>query len=45
VSEDELAARSERLGQPELPAARGYLSIYQRSVQSMSKGAVLVERG
>jgi dihydroxy-acid dehydratase len=45
VPEDELAARRERLRQPELPAARGYLSIYQRSVQSMSTGAVLVERG
>jgi len=36
---------SERLGVPALPAARGYLSIYQRSVQAMSTGAVLVERG
>ncbi len=43
VSEAELAARREKLGEPELPHARGYLSIYQRSVQSMSTGAVLVE--
>ena len=28
---------------PELPRSRGYLSIYQRSVQPMSTGAVLVE--
>ena len=45
VPEAELAARRERLGVPELPPARGYLSIYQRSVQPMSTGAVLVERG
>jgi dihydroxy-acid dehydratase len=45
VPEDELAARRERLGPPALPEPRGYLSIYQRSVQSMSTGAVLVERG
>jgi dihydroxy-acid dehydratase len=45
VDEAELAARRERLGVPELPVTRGYLSIYQRSVQSMSTGAVLVERG
>ena len=43
VAEDELARRRERLGVPELPRARGYLSIYQRSVQPMSTGAVLVE--
>ena len=35
--------RREALGVPELPRARGYLSIYQRSVQPMSTGAVLVE--
>src|SRR5919204_1931135 len=45
VPEAELAQRRERLGVPELPPARGYLSIYQRSVQAMSTGAVLVERG
>jgi dihydroxy-acid dehydratase len=44
VPEEELAARRERLGEPELPRARGYLSIYQRSVQPMSTGAVLVEK-
>jgi dihydroxy-acid dehydratase len=43
VPEAELAERRERLGVPELPRARGYLSIYQRSVQPMSTGAVLVE--
>jgi dihydroxy-acid dehydratase len=43
VPETELAARRARLGEPELPRARGYLSIYQRSVQPMSTGAVLVE--
>jgi dihydroxy-acid dehydratase len=31
------------LGPPQLPAATGYLSIYQRTVQSMSRGAVLIE--
>jgi dihydroxy-acid dehydratase len=45
VPEAELAERRARLGQPELPQSRGYLSIYQRSVQPMSTGAVLVERG
>ena len=43
VDEDELARRRDALGAPELPRARGYLSIYQRSVQPMSTGAVLVE--
>jgi dihydroxy-acid dehydratase len=43
VEEDELARRREALGVTELPRARGYLSIYQRSVQPMSTGAVLVE--
>jgi dihydroxy-acid dehydratase len=38
----ELAARRARLGEPQLPHATGYLSIYQRTVQPMSKGAVLV---
>ena len=36
-------AGASALGVPELPRARGYLSIYQRSVQPMSTGAVLVE--
>jgi dihydroxy-acid dehydratase len=44
VPDEELAARRARLGEPVLPHARGYLSIYQRSVQPMSTGAVLVER-
>jgi dihydroxy-acid dehydratase len=44
VPEPVLAERRARLGEPALPASRGYLSIYQRSVQSMSTGAVLVER-
>jgi dihydroxy-acid dehydratase len=43
VAESELAERRARRGQPELTKSRGYLSIYQRSVQSMSTGAVLVE--
>ena len=43
VPEAELAERRARLGVPELPRSRGYLSIYQRSVQPMSTGAVLVE--
>jgi dihydroxy-acid dehydratase len=42
VSAADLAARRARLGEPVLPKATGYLSIYQRTVQPMSKGAVLV---
>ena len=38
----ELDARRARRGEVPLPAATGYLSIYQRSVQPMSTGAVLV---
>jgi dihydroxy-acid dehydratase len=38
-----LAERRTRLGVPKLPPARGYLSVYRRSVQPMSTGAVLVE--
>jgi dihydroxy-acid dehydratase len=38
-----MAERRERRGEPPLMKARGYLSIYQRSVQPMSTGAVLVE--
>jgi dihydroxy-acid dehydratase len=45
VRESELAQRRERRGSPELTKSRGYLSIYQRSVQPMSTGAVLVEHG
>jgi dihydroxy-acid dehydratase len=43
VAEPELAERRARRGTPELTKSRGYLSIYQRSVQPMSTGAVLVE--
>jgi dihydroxy-acid dehydratase len=43
VAENVLNARRARLGRPELPRSRGYLSIYQRSVQAMSTGAVLVQ--
>ena len=43
VSEKELAARRNRLGEQELPVATGYLGIYQRGVQPMSTGAVLVK--
>jgi dihydroxy-acid dehydratase len=42
VPQEELAQRRARLGARELPHAHGYLSIYQRSVQPMSTGAVLV---
>ncbi|HJS21652.1 MAG TPA: dihydroxy-acid dehydratase [Steroidobacteraceae bacterium] len=44
VGEAELAARRVRRGEPKLPKSSGYLSIYQRSVQPMSTGAVLVKR-
>jgi dihydroxy-acid dehydratase len=43
VPEAKLAARRARLGEPALPKATGYLSIYRRAVQPMSTGAVLVE--
>ena len=42
VSEAELARRRALIGEPQLPKATGYLSIYQRTVQPMSAGAVLV---
>ena len=42
VAADELAAR-ERARRARAAARAGYLSIYQRSVQPMSTGAVLVE--
>jgi dihydroxy-acid dehydratase len=45
VPEAELAARRARRGEPKLPRSTGYLSIYQRSVQPMSTGAVLIKRG
>jgi dihydroxy-acid dehydratase len=44
VSEADLAARRARLGPPRLAPAQGYLSIYRRTVQPMSTGAVLIER-
>ena len=40
----ELAERRAKRGEPVLPKARGYLSIYQHTVQPMSTGAVLVTR-
>ena len=43
VGKAELTARRRKLGPPKLPRSKGYLSIYQRSVQPMSKGAVLVK--
>jgi len=42
VPAEEQAARRARRGAPVLPKSTGYLSIYQRSVQPMSTGAVLV---
>ncbi len=44
VPDTELAARRARRGEPVLPKSTGYLSIYQRTVQPMSTGAVLVKR-
>jgi dihydroxy-acid dehydratase len=44
VSDADLALRRARRGPPALPRSTGYLSIYQRSVQPMSTGAVLVRR-
>jgi len=45
VAADVLVERRQRRGLPSLPKSTGYLSIYQRSVQPMSTGAVLVKRG
>jgi dihydroxy-acid dehydratase len=42
VGEDELAARRQRLGSPELKDATGWLEIYRRTVQPMRSGVVLV---
>lgn len=42
VAPEVLAARRAKLGEPKLPRATGYLSIYQRVVQPMSTGAVLI---
>jgi dihydroxy-acid dehydratase len=44
VADTELATRRSRRGEPALPKSKGYLSIYQRSVQPMSTGAVLVKQ-
>ena len=44
VTETELASRRARKGEPALPPSHGYLSIYQRTVQPMSTGAVLVKQ-
>jgi dihydroxy-acid dehydratase len=43
VSAEELTARRARVGEPALPKATGYLSIYRRAVQPMSTGAVLID--
>lgn len=43
VPEEELNKRRERRGEPRLPKSTGYLSLYQRTVQPMSTGAVLVD--
>jgi dihydroxy-acid dehydratase len=43
VAQAELEARRTRRGEPVLSKSTGYLSIYRRSVQPMSTGAVLVE--
>jgi dihydroxy-acid dehydratase len=44
VAEAEVAARRLRRGDPALPKSKGYLSVYQRTVQPMSTGAVLIEQ-
>jgi dihydroxy-acid dehydratase len=44
VSEGDLAMRRSRRGEPTLPKSKGYLSVYQRTVQPMSTGAVLIEQ-
>lgn len=41
IPDQEMAARLERLGHPALPASSGWLSIYQRTVQPLNKGAVI----
>jgi dihydroxy-acid dehydratase len=43
VPEADLARRQRARGAVPLPKSKGYLSIYQRSVQPMSTGAVLIE--
>jgi dihydroxy-acid dehydratase len=44
VPDDELASRRTQRGGPQPSKATGYLSIYQRVVQPMSTGAVLLTR-
>ena len=44
VPDAELATRRARRGDPPLPKSKGYLSVYQRTVQPMSTGAVLIEQ-
>ena len=44
VPAEELLERRHRRGPAVLPESRGYLSIYQRSVQPMSTGAVLIKK-
>jgi dihydroxy-acid dehydratase len=44
VPEADLAMRRSRRGEPVLPKSQGYLSVYQRTVQPMSTGAVLIEQ-
>ena len=44
VSDADLASRRSRRGEPVLPKSKGYLSVYQRTVQPMSTGAVLIEQ-
>jgi dihydroxy-acid dehydratase len=45
VPQEVLLERRQRRGTAALPVSKGYLSIYQRSVQPMSTGAVLIKRG
>jgi dihydroxy-acid dehydratase len=44
VPAEELLERRKRRGPAILPESKGYLSIYQRSVQPMSTGAVLIKK-
>jgi dihydroxy-acid dehydratase len=44
VPDAELSTRRSRRGEPVLPKSKGYLSVYQRTVQPMSTGAVLIEQ-
>jgi dihydroxy-acid dehydratase len=44
VPETELATRRSLRGEPVLPKSKGYLSVYQRTVQPMSTGAVLIKQ-